>query len=87
MTIKSDVRQHYADKIRDTRLYLGMSQRAFARAVGMGYRSIQRYEAGTHEPPKPLLIAVDFMSRYGVDHMADFGVTATNLREGAEEDE
>lgn len=76
-----------ADKIRSTRKQLGMSQRAFARAVGLGYRSIQRYEAGTHEPPTPLLMAVDFMARYGVEHMANYGITAINIREGVEEDD
>lgn len=77
---------HKADKIRNTRKQLGMSQSAFARAVGIDRRSLQRYEGAEREPPTPLLMVVDFISRYGMEHMADYGVSPRSIKEGAEDE-
>ena len=43
------VNVHVGDRLRKRRLYLGMSQNKLARAIGLTFQQIQKYENGLNE--------------------------------------
>lgn len=43
----------FADKVKDARISLGMSQTQLAQKVGVSSRSVQAYESGEKGPARP----------------------------------
>lgn len=46
------------DDLRAARKMLGLSQRAFAEALGAGRRTVEEWEAGKNTPPQMVRLAI-----------------------------
>lgn len=53
-TVSADVRERWTERILNLRQNYGLTQEMLARELGVSYRSIQYYEAGT-KVPSPLM--------------------------------
>jgi transcriptional regulator with XRE-family HTH domain len=61
-----------AEAILRLREKLGLNQRAFAQAIGVGARSLSRYESGYEPSAKILKKLADVAKKAGVHHLHDF---------------
>lgn len=64
MTYRSPQIYHLRDRLRQTRKYLKLTQKAMAEKLGVSLRTLQRYEEGTVFPDAA---ALDRLASLGVD--------------------
>ena len=60
-----------SEEIRNARLSLGLTQKQFGEACGVGWRSVAHWEAGTRRVPQSAVRHVETLQSYGIEGIID----------------
>ncbi|MFC5848375.1 helix-turn-helix domain-containing protein [Deinococcus petrolearius] len=63
LALEADMRELTPDQIKQVRSQVGLSQAAFAKAVGISVGTLRNWEQGRRSPDKPAVVLLNVLER------------------------